>query len=82
MGQGTPLTQSDQVGRTGMSEGPNPEALSRVVAEHLGPLLYALEVCATAMDNAQRREDSNYYRALARLLADAGGTEKRPETEG
>lgn len=82
MGQVTPLTQSDQVGRTGMSEGPNPEALSRVVAEHLGPLLYALEVCATAMDNAQRREDSNYYRALARLLADAGGTEKRPETEG
>ena len=65
-----------------MSEGPNQEALSRVVAEHLGPLLYALEVCATAMDNAQRREDSNYYRALARLLADAGGTEKRPETEG
>lgn len=65
-----------------MSEGPNPEALGRVVAEHLGPLLYALEVCATAMDNAQRREDSNYYRALARLLADAGGTEKRPETEG
>lgn len=82
MGQGTPLTESDQVGRTGMSEGPNPEALSRVVAEHLGPLLYALEVCATAMDSAQRREDSNYYRALARLLADAGGTEKRPETEG
>lgn len=81
MGHRAPLTESDQVGRTGMSEGPNPEALGRVVAEHLGPLLYALEVCATAMDNAQRTEDSGYYRALARLLADAGGTPKRPETE-
>ena len=65
-----------------MSEGPNPEALGRVAAEHLGPLLYALEVCATEMDNAQRSADSGYYRALARLLADAGGTPKRPETEG
>jgi len=65
-----------------MSEGPNPEAVGRVAAEHLGPLLYALEVCATAMDNAQRGEDSNYYRALAKLLADAGGTPKRPDAEG
>ena len=65
-----------------MSEGPNPEAVGRVAAEHLGPLLYALEVCATAMDNAQRSEDSSYYRALARLLADAGGTPKRPDAEG
>ncbi len=72
------MTGSD----AGKSGGPNPEALGRVVAEHLGPLLYALEVCATAMDNAQRSEDSSYYRALARLLADAGGTPKRPETEG
>lgn len=65
-----------------MSEGPNQETLGRVAAEHLGPLLYALEVCATAMDNAHRSEDSRYYRALARLLADAGGTPKRPDTEG
>ncbi len=72
------MTGSD----AGMSEGPNPETLGRVAAEHLGPLLYALEVCATAMDNAQRGEDSSYYRALARLLADAGGTPKRPEPEG
>lgn len=72
------MTGSD----AGMSEGPNPEAVGRVAAEHLGPLLYALEVCATAMDNAQRSEDSSYYRALARLLADAGGTPKRPDAEG
>lgn len=59
-----------------MTEGPNPEALGPVVAEHLGPILYALEVCATAMDQADREEDARYYRSLARLLADAGGKER------
>lgn len=56
------------------ASGPNPEALGPIVAEHLGPLLYALEVCATSMDHAGRTTDADYYRALARLLADAGGT--------
>ena len=56
-----------------MNQGPNPEAVGRVAAEHLGPLLYALEVCATAMDDADRDQDSRYYRALADLLAEAGG---------
>ncbi len=66
---------------TGSSGGPNPEAIGKVAAEHLGPLLYALEVCAKAMDNAQRGEDSRYYRALARTLADAGGTPNTGEDE-
>lgn len=57
-----------------MTAGPNSHAVGRVAAEHLGPLLYALEVCATAMDEAGRSEDSAYYRALAGLLAEAGGT--------
>ena len=52
-------------------------AVGRVAAEHLGPLLYAIEVCATAMDQAEREEDSRYYRALARLLSDAGGNSGR-----
>ena len=56
-----------------MKQGPDPVAVGRVAAEHLGPLLYAIEVCATAMDQAEREEDSRYYRALAGLLADAGG---------
>ena len=57
-----------------MSEGPNPDAVGRVAAEHLGPILYALEVCAKAMESAGRDEDVRYYRSLARLLADAGGS--------
>ena len=57
-----------------MTEGPNARAVGTVAAEHLGPLLYALEVCATAMDEAGRGDDSSYYRALAKLLAEAGAT--------
>ncbi len=62
-----------------MNQGPNPEAVGRVAAEHLGPLLYALEVCAKAMERAGRDDDVKYYRALARSLAEAGG-EERGET--
>ena len=71
------MTDPDQ----GSSSGPNPEAVGKVAAVHLGPLLYALEVCAKAMDDAQRGEDSRYYRALARLLAEAGGTPNPSDDE-
>ena len=54
-------------------QGPNPAAVGAVAAEHLGPLLYALEVCAVSMDEAGRSEDAQYYRALASKLAKAGG---------
>lgn len=62
-----------------MSEGPSPEALGPLVAEHLGPILYALEVCAKAMENADRQDDVRYYRALARQLARAGAGQDSPE---
>lgn len=54
-------------------EGPDVRAVGEVAAEHLGPLLYALEVCAVHMDRAGRGEEAEYYRNLARLLAVAGG---------
>jgi len=47
--------------------------VGRVAAEHLGPILYALEVCARQMAAAGRDEESEYYRKLASLLAEAGG---------
>jgi len=56
-----------------MSQGPNPDAVGLVAAEHLGPILYALETCAMSMGDAGREEEAQYYRALARRLADAGG---------
>lgn len=55
-------------------QGPNPEAVGRVAAEHLGPLLYALEVCAVHMEEAGRAEEAEYYRRLARMLAGEGGS--------
>ncbi|HKI94111.1 MAG TPA: hypothetical protein VJ992_02360 [Gemmatimonadales bacterium] len=57
-----------------MTEGPNVAAVGEVAAEHLAPILYALEVCALQMDEAGRAEDASYYRAVARRLADAGGS--------
>jgi hypothetical protein len=52
---------------------PNQAAVAVVAAEHLGPILYALEVCAVSMEEAGRLEDAAYYRRVAGLLADAGG---------
>ncbi len=57
-----------------MSRGPNVAAVGAVAAEHLGPLMYALEVCAVAMADAGRADEAQYYRALARRLAEAGGS--------
>lgn len=57
-----------------MTARPNAAAVGAVAAEHLGPIMYALEVCAVAMDESGRTADAQYYRALARRLAEAGGT--------
>lgn len=59
--------------------GPDAAAVGAVAAEHLGPLLYALEVCALQMEEADRDEDARYYRGLARRLAEAGGGASGPE---
>ncbi len=59
-----------------MTEGPNPDTLGPVVATHLGPILYALETCALQMDDAGRTEEAAYFRKLASLLADAGGSSR------
>lgn len=55
-------------------EGPDPMAVGGVAAEHLGPILYALEVCAVHMENAGRTEEAEYYRRLAEMLGGAGGS--------
>lgn len=57
-----------------MARQPNREAVAAVAAEHLGPILYALEVCAVSMDEAGRTDDARYYRQVAARLAEAGGT--------
>lgn len=62
----------------GARAGPNAAAVGAVAAQHLGPILYALEVCAVSMDDAGRGEEARYYRALARQLAEAGGAGTTP----
>ena len=56
--------------------------MGAVAAEHLGPLLYALEFCAVSMDEAERPDDARYYRALAARLADAGATATAEKSTG
>jgi hypothetical protein len=48
------------------------------VAEHLGPILYALETCALTMEQAGRTEEATYFRNLALMLSEAGGTPQEP----
>lgn len=50
---------------------PDVARLGHVAAEHLPPILYALEVCALQMEAAGRPDDAAHYRELARALSDA-----------
>ncbi len=63
-----------------MTEGSSHDALGLLVAEHLPPILYALEVCALQMEGAGRSEEADYYRALARRLSEASGTPREEAT--
>jgi len=63
-----------------VTKGQNPDALGPLVAEHLPPILYALEVCALQMEGAGRSEEADYYRALARRVSEASGTPREEAT--
>ena len=54
-----------------MSDAPDAARLGAVAAEHLPPILYALELTALSMEQTGRDEDARYFRELARLLSDA-----------
>jgi len=55
------------------SPGPPPDsaALGPIVAEHIVPILYALERVALLMQDDGREEEARYYRALAEEMARA-----------
>lgn len=43
---------------------------------YLGNILYALEVCATTLEQQGRADDAAFYRGIARKLAEAHGRQK------
>lgn len=43
---------------------------------YLGNILYALEVCATALEQQGKPDDAAFYRGIARKLAEAHGKQK------
>lgn len=40
---------------------------------YLGNLLYALERCAMSLEGEGKKEDADFYRAIARKMAQARG---------
>ncbi len=53
------------------------ETVAHVAELYLGNVLYALEVTAASLEEKGKREDSAFYRGIARKLAQAHGAAKR-----
>jgi hypothetical protein len=53
-----------------------PETVGAVAQLYLGNILYALESCAISLDDQGKRQDAEFYRGIARKLAEAYGRSK------
>ena len=51
------------------------ESVGALAELYLGNLLYALERCAMALESEGKKEDADFYRAIARKMAAARGKE-------
>ena len=49
------------------------ESVGELAELYLGNLLYALERCAMSLEQEGKKEDAEFYRAIARKLAKARG---------
>ena len=49
------------------------ESVGALAELYLGNLLYALERCAMVLESEGKKEDADFYRAIARKLAAARG---------
>ena len=49
------------------------ETVGSVAELYLGNSLYALELAALSLESQEKPEDADFYRAIARKLADAHG---------
>ena len=52
------------------------ESVGALAQLYLGNILYAIEVAATTLAEQGKPDDAAYYRAIARLLAEAHGRER------
>ena len=51
------------------------ESVGSLAELYLGNLLYALERCAMSLESEGKKEDADFYRAIARKMAKARGEE-------
>ena len=49
------------------------ESVGELAELYLGNLLYALERCAMSLESEGKKEDADFYRAIARKMAAARG---------
>jgi hypothetical protein len=54
-----------------------PEKVGEIAELYLGNILYALERCALAMSEEGKASDAQFYRGIARLLAEAHGKTRK-----
>ena len=52
------------------------ETVGDIAVLYLGNILYAIELAATSLEAEGKAENAEYYRAIARKLAQAHGREK------
>jgi len=55
-----------------------PESVAGLAQLYLGNILYALELAAMSLDEQKKNADAAFYRAIARKLAHARGSEAKP----
>ena len=54
------------------------ETVAQVAELYLGNILYAIELAATSLTEQGKPDAAEYYRAIARKLAEAHGRSKAP----
>lgn len=57
------------------------ETVASLAQLYLGNILYAIELAALTLQDQGKPDDADYYRAIARKLAEAHGRAKLEETQ-
>lgn len=63
-------------GAAGQSPPPETGTVAEVAQLYLGNILYAIELAAHGLESQQKPADADFYRGIARKLAEARGRER------